>query len=447
MIRFFFYILIIICLLISENVFSASIIAPPDSLSGANLSKANALLKEGKYDAAVLAFRSYLTDDSTSYDALFGLARALAFSGEHDLSIEVYSRLIFIYPNDPDAHLGRGRVYAWKQQFEAAVKDLRYVTDHFPNYLDAWSALSDLYAWWGKYREATDGISRIIQAEPHVPDHYVKRAKVFRLNRQFSMARGDLFKALDLGGDKKTIDRQLQQLARIPEPTLWSTTLEYDYLTYSDNRDKGHTLSTSFKREFEPGTLILKVLRTRRFGNWDQALVLDSYIDIWLGAYANLTYQQSVNRKFLPSNTVRLEIYQGFLHGWEVSGSYGHMNFPTTKVDLYSLLTAKYAGPWYIRTRVLWVPLSNKPSLSYTLSVRRYLGNVDDFIDAHYGWSTVQENINSIEDLSRIQTQSLLIRIEKTLLKDIIFLFQYSLRAEKDSYSTQAISLGTIYRW
>lgn len=418
-----------------------------DSLKTVYLQQAAEFMQTGDFEAAVNAYERLLGLTPKSYDALFGYARALSFSGQHQRGIEVYTNLLDQFPNDPDALLGRGRVHAWEKHFEASEKDLLFVTDHFPDYLDAWVALSDLYTWWGKYPNAIEALDLLSKVQPKNPDYYIKRSKVFRLDRQFSKARSDLFKAADLGGDNKVIGQFLQQLARIPAPTLWTATLDYDHLTYSDDRDTWHTFTTSLKREFESGTLIFKGLRTRRFGYWDQALVIDSYLDAWTGAYANITYQQAINRQFLPTHTFRLEIYQGFASSWEVSGTYGRMNFPKTKVNLYSLLLAKYTGPWYIRSRVLLVPLPDKSSQSYSLSVRRYLGNVDDFIDAVYGWSTVQENINSVDDLTYVQSQSFLIRIEKKFLKNIIVTAQYSTRSEKNSYTTQSINFGTTYRW
>ncbi|MCH7732810.1 MAG: YaiO family outer membrane beta-barrel protein [Candidatus Marinimicrobia bacterium] len=418
-----------------------------DSRKTVYLQQAAELIQTGDFEAAVFAYERLMDLTPTSYDVLFGYARALSFSGQRQKGIEVYTNLLDQFPNDPDALLGRGRVHAWEKHYEASEKDLLYVTDNFPDYLDAWVALSDLYTWWSKYPNAIEVLNHLIKVQPESPDYYIKRSKVFKLDRHFSTARNDLLKATDLGGDKKIINQFLQQLARVTAPTRWSATLDYDNLSYSDDRDTWHTFTTSLKREFKSGTLILKGLRTRRFGEWDRALVIDSYLDAWTGAYANITYQHAINRQFLPTNTFRLEIYQGFASSWEVSGTYGRMNFPKTKVNLYSLLLAKYAGPWYIRSRVLLVPLPDKSSQSYSLSVRRYLGNVDDFIDAVYGWSTVQENIKTVDDLTHVQSQSFLIRFEKKLIENIIVTAQYSTRSEKNSYTTQSINVGTTYRW
>jgi len=448
MIRFLLVIMVISSQTI-ENAFALSRAKAFNSESNADLSKANTLLEEGKYDAAILVYNSYLKDDSTSYDALFGLARALAFSGEHEQAIEFYSKLISLYPNDPDALLGRGRVFAWEQHFEKAEKDLSFVTRNYPDYVDAWSALGDLYLWWGKYEAALAATSCLRDLNPMDPEPYIKRAKIYQSSRQLHLARTELLTAHKLGGDEAIIDQFLRELARLPEATLWSATFFYDFENFTPKRNNWNTFTGYIKRELSFGSIILGGIKTYRFGLKDQALFLDSYFNLWRKAYGNWVHNIAINRKFLPSNYFRIEVYQSVGKGWEISGSYGHMNFPANKVDLYSIMVAKYIRDWYIRGRILWVPKYEKTGRSYSLSIRKYLGSVEDFIDFVYGWSALLNELLTEEDLERVRASSIRLRYEKSLKPYLSLFVQGSYRNDKEAYIaiTRALSIGVTYRW
>lgn len=448
MIRFLLLVIIIFIQTIgyarTEALFS-----PIEIQSNDSILKANVFVKEGNYDSAISIYKTLLKKDSTSYETLFGLARALAFSGEREQSLEIYSRLLSIYPNDPDALLGRGRVFAWEEQFEKSERDLRQVVNNYPDYEDAWSALADLYLWWNKHKESLEALEHQSRLNPSNPEIYIKKARVYRSLRQFYTARAELINALELGGDKSIINQFLRDLARLPGATLWSVMLSYDYENFTPKRDNWITYNCYIKREFSFGTIILGGYKTFRFGKWDQALLLDSYFNLWRKAYGNWSYQAAMNREFLPQNTFRIEIYQGVFQGWEISGSFGRMNFPANKVDLYSSMIAKYIGGWYVRSRILLVPNSDNTDISYSVAIRRYLGSVDDFIDLVYGWSALPGELFTEEDIKRVQATSTRIRLEKTLRNYLILFVQASYRNDEKSYYaiTRAFTLGLTYRW
>lgn len=352
------------------------------------LSQAGTALQQGEYETAIRLFQLHLEKQPGSYDARFGLARALAFSGQRAESIRVFSELIRDHPGDPDAHLGRGRVYSWEKQYPEAEADFQLVTQRYPRYADAFSALGDLYLWSDRIPLAIEAYTKRIELQPENPESYRARARAYQSARNFALAREDLYTALAKGGDAEDIARSLRTMDRIPGALPWQASFSYSFDGFSDETFDAHTLKTSIRREFETGSLGLEGIRAYRFSQWDDAIAVDGFLDLWRRAYGNLRVQAGIDTDVLPHWASLAEIFQGFGKGWEASAGARFLDFGSTDVDFYAASIAKYLDNWFFREQVTFVPKEKSVKISNSLLARRYLTTVDDFVQAAIGFAS-----------------------------------------------------------
>jgi YaiO family outer membrane protein len=133
----------------------------------------------------------------------------------------------------------------------------------------------------------------------------------------------------------------------------------------------------------------MEYLDARRFDTGDYALALDAYVDTWRRAYMNLRYQYAPNASVFPRDSYRAEVFQGIGKGWELSGSYDHLDFTGSSTSLYGVGIGTYTGDWYFRWRTLFIPSAARLGVSNRALARYYYaGNSDDFIEINGGFSS-----------------------------------------------------------
>jgi YaiO family outer membrane protein len=351
---------------------------------------------KGDYETAAKYYRAEVEAHPESYEAKFKLARALSFSDHRDEAIQLYTELLATRPNNSDLLLARGRTYAWENRWQEAEADITAVTTRLPDYGDAWSALGDMYLWSDRLDKAVYAYGKWIAVDPDNPRAYIARARAYRSAGDLAAARVDFEAARTHGAPDSEIDRYLTSLllrrhapeATAPEMYKWEATLSYDFSSFSEDRSDWTYYTATIRHYWERASLAFEYQRCRRFDSNDYALALDAYVDLWRRAYANLRYQYSPNADLYPDHLYRIEIFQGVGKGWELSGSYDHMDFTNSTVDMYSAGIGKYIGNWYLRWRTLFIPASAKLGISNIALARYYYaGNGDDYFEINGGFS------------------------------------------------------------
>jgi YaiO family outer membrane protein len=353
-------------------------------------------MSRGDYDAAAQYYRAEVKTHPQSYDAQFKLARALSFSKHREEAIQIYTKLLATRPNNSDLLLARGRTYAWEDRWKEAEADFTSVTRRSPGYGDAWSALGDMYLWSDRPGEAVNAYGKWIAADPANPQAYIARAKAYRSAGELEEANIDFEAAREHGAPNTEINeylaslqpRRLAQESVAPEAVTWQASLAYDVSKFSTDRSDWQFYTAALRRYWERGSLAFEYLRSKRFDSNDYALALDAYVDLWQRAYANLRYQYSPDATLYSRDYYRAEIFQGVGKGWEVSGSYDHMDFTSSTVDMYGIGLGKYIGNWYFRWRTLFVPSPAKLGISNRVIGRYYFsGTADDYVEVNGGFS------------------------------------------------------------
>ncbi|UCD38782.1 MAG: YaiO family outer membrane beta-barrel protein [Fidelibacterota bacterium] len=395
-------------------------------------------------DTVLQAYQRYLAGDSLTYEEKFDLARSLANTNRWPEAIEFYTRLITDYPQDPDLFLGRGLVYAWEGRFPEAEADFAVVTEQVPGYIDAWMALGNLYLWWEKYESAEECYSKCVDLQPDNTGPLIARAKVLRAARKFPQARQDLYQARERGGDPEEIGNLLRDLDRMPSSLPWEPFILREVETFSDLYSDWRSTTLSVKRELPFGSLAAGGLQAHRFDQDENALFIDSYINLRQRGYANLRLQGSSKHNILPTVDLTGEYFQGVGEGWEVSGSYRFMMFDEARVNIYGLSLSKYVGQWYLRGQLQYAPGKRRSNQFARAGVRRYLAKVDDFVEIGAG---AGREVEWGQGEPMYSSSYVLIGRGQVFIKPRLGITLTGSYQKTDKYERVGIAAGIITRW
>ena len=381
-------------------------------------------------------------------------ARALASAGDREQALRIYSQVLEQSPDNFDARLARGRTYAWMERWLEAEADLRAVVEHSPNHADAWSALGDMYLWSDRPVQATQAYTRLAEFAPDDPAALIARGRAHRAAANLDAARADFEAARLHGGDALQVDRHLASLAPrvqnqeavVPPGYQWSARAGASRTTFSPERDAWNDQELALRHHFTRGSIALDLLRAQRFGRRDTAWALDAYTPLWQRAYANVRYQDGSSDSLLPDQAWRVEVFQGVGRGWELSGSYDHLDFGSG-TDIYGLGVGRYVGNFYLRYKVLHVDGSG--SLSHRGMVRYYFaGNADDYFEVTAGSGRSDEVGNgSFDAIVRRSNSSVGIAFVKYFHPQWGFKLGAGHAGDVDGFDERRVSASLYSRW
>ena len=166
---------------------------------------------------------------------------------------------------------------------------------------------------------------------------------------------------------------------------VWRASSGYGFEAFTAQRATWHAWQTRLERRFTGGSVALELGDASRFSLWDQTVTLDSYHTLWRRAYGHLALGVGPGALVLPRSDISAEVYQDFAAGWEASAGYRRMSFVGSGVTIWDASLAKYAGNWYLRSRLTAVPQAGKLGGGLGLEARRYLATADDYHDVSGG--------------------------------------------------------------
>ena len=328
-----------------------------------------------------------------SYDQQFARARGLATSGQREQAIALYSVMLQQSPGNTDVRLARGRTYAWMERWPEAEADLVTVTTAKPGYADAWSALGDMYLWSDRPQQAAAAYGRWDALSGNDPAAAIALGRAHRAAGDYDAARADFTSARARGADPARVDEYLASLqqriadqeALLPAGLRWALRVGGTHTSFDPSREDWNEYEVSLRHKFDRGSLALEMLRADRFGENGTAWALDGYVTLWDRAYANVRYQHGTDELF-ADHVWRAELFQGVGQGWELSGSYDHLEFDGSDTDMFGVGVARYFGNFYARYKMLHVPGDGSDSLSHRVQLRYYYaGNADDYVEVSGG--------------------------------------------------------------
>jgi YaiO family outer membrane protein len=338
-----------------------------------------------------------------SYDQQFARARDLANNGQREQAIALYTAMLQQTPTNTDVLLARGRTYAWMERWPEAEADLVAVTTAKPDYADAWSALGDMYLWSDRPQQAATAYARWGELRADDPAAAIALGRAHRAAGDYDAARADFAAARARGADPVRVDEYLASLqqriadqeALLPAGFRWALRVGGTHTSFDPSREDWNEYEVALRRKFDRGSLALEMLRADRFGEHATAWALDGYVTLWERAYANVRYQYGSDELY-PDHAWRAELFQGVGKGWELSGSYDHLEFDGSDTDMYGVGVGRYFGNFYARYRMLHVPGVGSGSLSHRGQLRWYYeGNADDYFEVSAGTGRSHDLDNS----------------------------------------------------
>ncbi len=200
-------------------------------------------------------------------------------------------------------------------------------------------------------------------------------------------------------------------------------------------------------RQLKGGSVGAEIFEVGRFRRRDWGIALDGYKDLWERAYGNLQIRATPGAEVVPRADVRLEVFQAFPSGWEVSGSYRRMDFDTDDVDLVGAAVARYVGNWYLREVTTVSTLAGRAAFSFSAMARRLLSPPWEYVEVAGGLGREVMVLGSGPTVDVRETRFLQGRIQKFLHGDWGLSAGVAYHRFEGAPQRRGLSLGLITRF
>lgn len=150
---------------------------------------------------AVLDLGTAIKFDPNYTDAYYNRGLAYFALQEYDRALADYTRALELSPSDPDTWLNRGNVYYAQKKLDQALADYSQVLVLEPEYPKAMYNQALIWTDLGDYDKGIRAYTHLILLLPNEIEHYLKRAWLLALQREFAEAEVDLNVALSLVPD------------------------------------------------------------------------------------------------------------------------------------------------------------------------------------------------------------------------------------------------------
>lgn len=238
-------------------------------------------------------------------------------------------------------------------------------------------------------------------------------------------------------------------LAASPADTgaRWQATLQYGFEAFTHTLAAWQAASARLERHTRAGTFALEALTATRYGLKDGGAAADVYWNAWRRAYVNARLQILPGAAVLPRVDALVEAYQGLPRGWEVSAGYRRMAFLGTGVSLWSASAAKYAGYWYVRSRLTVVPQAGRVGASAGLLARRYLRSDLSLVELQggVGREVVVLGAGPVVDVR--PTQFVAGRAQVEVARGLALAVTATLDAQEGLPNRRGITVSVLHRW
>jgi len=339
----------------------------------------------------LLAFLFTLTisvafsQDSTSSDGLFQLARKAAFEEKnYPRAIDLSRRALAIAPGYADIRVFLGRVYTWSNMNDSARAAFQYVLSATPENEDAAAAFTDLEYWNNRYDVALKIVNNGLQYNPKSELLLIKKAKVLFAQRQYQSSAEVLAILLQINKS----NTEARALAESIKDAIAKNRIGAAYTyTYFDKQfaDPWHIVSVDYGRQAKFGSYALRINYANRFKENGVQLEADAYPRINKTLYSYLSFGYSDNAGVFPKYRAGASLYINLPKSFEAEVGTRYLYF-SSSTWIYTLYLGKYYRSFLFGARTYLTPSSSTISQSYNLMARYYYsGNADDYFHVNIG--------------------------------------------------------------
>lgn len=346
----------------------------------------------GNHAKAISLALEALRGDSANAEIRFLLARAYAYSGRWDEAEAILDRLLVEHPADADLIVFKGRMLCWREDLGGAEKAFRRALEVQPRSADALAGLADLASWRGDHDAALVFSRQALDLDPDHAGALFRVGTVLLWRGDYGPARGYLARAAEIepmnADFRRALDRAVPLYVRRAEVWLYGRNEHW-----SDGRsgygDLG--LAVLFGLFDDRARFVAKMGRSWRADGNDDQIGLEAYPRLWKGAYGYLDLSLAPGAEYIPTSSVRAEIYQALLTRYEVSLGFQRTGSTAGTASMAVASAAAYWGAWYPNVRVLWADAGAGTAFTWMAGLRRY------FAGASYAWAGFGRGARSLE--------------------------------------------------
>ncbi|MDX9753517.1 MAG: YaiO family outer membrane beta-barrel protein [bacterium] len=399
--------------------------------------------------------------DPLSYEAQFETAKQNALGGRYEEAIRLYSQMLATYPENTDLLMGRGLAYSWSGNYTDALVDLETVTQRTPNNAEAWLAYGNACFWSGKNEAALTAYGKCIAINPANPEPHIARAKIYSQAGQGDLARQELESAVQKGApptlldilspfpteEETVIEKRRKAPQSITPHPFWEAAFSYDFTDLHPSGSDWQIHTTAIRRETESGVIGIEGILAERFNYWDEGVAVEAYHELWDNAYGNLRLQGMEDAEVMPHFDGWVEIYQGILDSWEVSGSIRYMNFTDGDIKIYGVGAAKYIGNWYLRGKTTFSTGLGTTDVSQTFLIRHYFGVTDNYAHFQVTFGDESTLIGEGPHIESRANETFVLGFQKFLTPSFGIFADLHYQDVEDAAERRGILAGIRYRW
>src|SRR6185503_14951034 len=174
-------------------VFVLGACTTPEKAKANHVARGQALLKDKKFQEAVLEFRSALQIDDKLADAHWGLANAFEGLQRYQEAFEEIKRVIELDPNNLDARVKLGNYYLMGgKQSPAAISEAerlaKEVLQKNPNHIEGHVLMGSVLFAQDHKPEAFAELNRAIELDPQRVESYLSLARFYAHTKDLGTA-------------------------------------------------------------------------------------------------------------------------------------------------------------------------------------------------------------------------------------------------------------------
>ncbi len=358
-------------------------------------------------------------------DSLYQLARITAFEQKNNqVAIELTQKAIKLQPEADHFHVFLGRLYAWEGDYLNAETEMVGVLQINPVHLDARLALLDVYLWSAQFMELEEACSEGLLYTPDDPNILFKNGQALAAMNDTAGALRFFNRLQKIDPQFPNLNSQIQALKAKAPPRKIKISLGYNrlaetrtawqFLVTETSMDPWSSLAMEYEHPFGFGPLIFRLNAASRFSIQGTMFEIESYPKIRKGTYSYLALASS-GSSIYPETKAGLEIFQELPKAYEASLGMRYLRVPEERISVFTASIGKYAGNNWINARTFITPQTASLSKSWSLVLRHYLADPDEYWELNGGAGEVPDENLGAEEISYLGARRLELTLQKKL--------------------------------